>query len=186
MGADKNSSPKRELGLCPKFTTKDSHRVCQGRVVTTDLPTLETNPKQSRSESTTQKAKDLATLHSARRTVRELRADCPRGLGGPSARHRRTVRKRPQTSSTAPTITDRPWRHLRPCTTNTPHADCPRTPGEPSAKSLQQKTAGKLDRKEDAQEQATNTKNTKQPGSTRIVRGLPADCPLGANRAARA
>jgi hypothetical protein len=134
MGADKNSSPKRELGLCPKFTTKDSHRVCQGRVVTTDLPTLETNPKQSRSESTTQKAKDLATLHSARRTVRELRADCPRGLGGPSARHRRTVRKRPQTSSTAPTITDRPWRHLRPCTTNTPHADCPRTPGEPSAK----------------------------------------------------
>jgi hypothetical protein len=25
MGADKNSSPKRELGLYPKFTTKDSH-----------------------------------------------------------------------------------------------------------------------------------------------------------------
>jgi hypothetical protein len=25
MGADKNSSPKRELDLCPKFTTKDSH-----------------------------------------------------------------------------------------------------------------------------------------------------------------
>jgi hypothetical protein len=25
MGADKNSSPKGELGLCPKFTTKDSH-----------------------------------------------------------------------------------------------------------------------------------------------------------------
>jgi hypothetical protein len=25
MGADKNSSPKRELSLYPKFTTKDSH-----------------------------------------------------------------------------------------------------------------------------------------------------------------
>jgi hypothetical protein len=25
MGADKNSSPNRELGLYPKFTTKDSH-----------------------------------------------------------------------------------------------------------------------------------------------------------------
>jgi hypothetical protein len=25
MGADKNFSPKRELGLYPKFTTKDSH-----------------------------------------------------------------------------------------------------------------------------------------------------------------
>jgi hypothetical protein len=25
MGAHKNSSPKRELGTCPKFTTKDSH-----------------------------------------------------------------------------------------------------------------------------------------------------------------
>jgi hypothetical protein len=25
MGADKNSSPNRELGLCPEFTTKDSH-----------------------------------------------------------------------------------------------------------------------------------------------------------------
>jgi hypothetical protein len=25
MGADKNSSPKRELGLYPKFTTTDSH-----------------------------------------------------------------------------------------------------------------------------------------------------------------
>jgi hypothetical protein len=25
MGADKNSSPRRELSICPKFTTKDSH-----------------------------------------------------------------------------------------------------------------------------------------------------------------
>jgi hypothetical protein len=41
MGADKNSSSKRELGLCPKFTTKDSH---------TSLPRLRshngpTNPR---------------------------------------------------------------------------------------------------------------------------------------------
>jgi hypothetical protein len=37
-------------------------RVCQGRVVTTDLPTLGTNPKQSQSKSKTQGAKDLVAL----------------------------------------------------------------------------------------------------------------------------
>jgi hypothetical protein len=74
----------------PKIPT----RVCQGHVVTTDLPTLGINPKQSQSGSMTQEAKDLATLRSARRTVCELRADCPRDHGKPSARQRRTVRKR--------------------------------------------------------------------------------------------
>jgi hypothetical protein len=44
MGADTNSSPKRELGLCPKFTTKDSHTGFQGSIVTVDLPTLGATP----------------------------------------------------------------------------------------------------------------------------------------------
>jgi hypothetical protein len=60
-------------------------RVCQGRIVTTDLPTLGANPKRSRSKSETQEAKDLATLQRTRRTVRDLQADRPRGYGGPSA-----------------------------------------------------------------------------------------------------
>jgi hypothetical protein len=37
-------------------------RVCQGHVVTTDLPTLGTNSKRSQSGSTNQEAKDLAVL----------------------------------------------------------------------------------------------------------------------------
>jgi hypothetical protein len=53
-------------------------RVCQGHVVTTDLPTLGTNPNQSRSGRTTREAKDLAVLQVTRRTVRDLRADRPR------------------------------------------------------------------------------------------------------------
>jgi hypothetical protein len=44
-------------------------RVCQGHVVTTDLPTLGTNPKRSRSGSTKQEAKDLVVLRTLWRTV---------------------------------------------------------------------------------------------------------------------
>jgi hypothetical protein len=94
MGADKNSSPKRELGLCPKSTTKDSHTSLSRSVVTMDLPTVGTNPKQSQSESETQGAKDLATLRNPRRTVRDLRADRPRGYGGPSASYSGQFEKR--------------------------------------------------------------------------------------------
>jgi hypothetical protein len=93
MGADKNSSPKRELGLCPNSQPRIPTRVCQGHVVTTDLPTLGTNSKRSRSESETQEAKNLAALRTTRRTVCKHRADCLRGLGGLSAGLRRTVRK---------------------------------------------------------------------------------------------
>jgi hypothetical protein len=93
MGADKNSSPKRELGLCHKFTTKDSTRVCQGPVVTADLPTLGANPKRSQIKSVTQRAKDLAAPHWTRCTICKHRADRPRGLGGLSADTGRTVRE---------------------------------------------------------------------------------------------
>jgi hypothetical protein len=68
-------------------------RVCEGHVVTTDLPTLGTNPKQSQSESETQEAKDLDDLWSPRQTVRGDRADGPSGGGGRSAGQVRIVRK---------------------------------------------------------------------------------------------
>jgi hypothetical protein len=58
-----------------------------------DLPTLGTNSKQSQSESETQEAKDLATLRGTRWTVRDDRADGPRGMGGWAAGHGWTIRK---------------------------------------------------------------------------------------------
>jgi hypothetical protein len=71
-------------------------RVCQGHVVTTDLPTLGTNPKQTRSGNTTQEAKDLAVLRNSRRTVREAGADGPWTPSGRSATLERTVRNSQQ------------------------------------------------------------------------------------------
>jgi hypothetical protein len=62
-------------------------QVCQGHVVTTDIPTLGTNPKGSQSESTKQEAKDLAVLQQPRRTIRGHLADCPRSPSGRSATH---------------------------------------------------------------------------------------------------
>jgi hypothetical protein len=77
MGADKNSSPKRELSLDPKFTTKESHTSSPRSRSHTDVPTLRTNPKRSQSGSTNQEAKDLAVLQQSRWTVRGPEADCP-------------------------------------------------------------------------------------------------------------
>jgi hypothetical protein len=68
-------------------------RVCEGSVVTTNLPTLGANPKRSQSERETQGAKNLAAQHWTRRTVRKYRADRPRGLGGLFADTRWTVRE---------------------------------------------------------------------------------------------
>jgi hypothetical protein len=86
MGADRNSSRRSNSAFAnsqPRILT----RVCQDRVVTTDLPTLGTNPKQSQSESETQEAKNLAALQGTKRTVRGDWADGPRGTGGRSAGH---------------------------------------------------------------------------------------------------
>jgi hypothetical protein len=58
-------------------------RVCQGHVVTMDVPTLGTNPKQSGSRSTTQEAKDLATLRSATRTVEDQERPSGRWMTAP-------------------------------------------------------------------------------------------------------
>jgi hypothetical protein len=66
-------------------------RVCQGRVVTTDLPTLGTNPNSKHHGSATKEAKDIGDLRSPRWTVSGDRADGLRGSGGWSARQGRTV-----------------------------------------------------------------------------------------------
>jgi hypothetical protein len=91
MGADKNSSRRSNSAYVPNSQPRIPTRVYQGRIVTTDLPTLGTNPKQSQSKSKTKEAKDLATLRNPRKTVRETRADGPRAPGGPSATLERTV-----------------------------------------------------------------------------------------------
>jgi hypothetical protein len=85
MGADKISSPKRELGICPKFRTKDSHmslpRSCSHTGPTNHRNKPQTIPKRkhdSRSKVISCPAKALA--------------DGPGGRGGQSARTGRTVR----------------------------------------------------------------------------------------------
>jgi hypothetical protein len=93
MGADKNSSPKRELGLYPKFTTKDSHTSLP-RSRSHYGPTNPRNkPKRSQSESTNQEAKDLAALRDTRRTVRDHGADGPRPTGERSVNHNRMTKQ---------------------------------------------------------------------------------------------
>jgi hypothetical protein len=85
---------QRENKACaPNSQPRIPTRVYQGRIVTTDVPTLGANLKQSQSESKTQEAKNLAAPRGTRRTVRGDRVDGPRGTGGRSAGHRRTVRK---------------------------------------------------------------------------------------------
>jgi hypothetical protein len=91
MGADKNSSRRLNSAYAPN-SQPISTQVCQGHVVTTDLPTLGTNLKRSQNKSETPEAKDLATLRNTRRTVRKHRADRSQALGGPSAWPSRIVR----------------------------------------------------------------------------------------------
>jgi hypothetical protein len=84
---------RENSAYAPNSQPRIPTRVCQGHVVTTDLPTLGTNPKGSRSESETQEAKNIAALRSTRRTVRKHRVDHPQGQGGLSAGLRWTIRK---------------------------------------------------------------------------------------------
>jgi hypothetical protein len=94
MGADKNSSQRLNSVYAPNSQPRIPTRVCQGHVVTTDIPTLAINPKQSRSGNTTQEAKDLVVLQITTWTVRKAGADGPQGLGGQSATLGQTVQKR--------------------------------------------------------------------------------------------
>jgi hypothetical protein len=193
MGANKNFSRRSNSAYAPNSQPRIPTRVCQGRVVTTDLPTIGTNPKQYQSESKTQGGKDLTTLLSTRRTVHKHRADRPCGLGGLSAGCGGPSENNSRTTSTAPSITDRPpstrgpsallglsglsSRTVRPLL-----ADCPASPRGLSAKPCATKTHDQMDQNEGAQEHTTNKKNTRLTGSTRTVRAYQADCPPGANR----
>jgi hypothetical protein len=114
MGADKYSSPKRELGLCPKFTNKDSHtslprsRSHNGPTNPMNKPhTILKRKHDSRSKGLSSPAKP--------------QADCPRPPGGPSAWVRQTVRELRRTvRKTTP--------NLQYCTLNNgPSAMGPRT-----------------------------------------------------------
>jgi hypothetical protein len=91
MGADKNSFRGSNSVYVPNSQPRFPTRVCQGHVVTTDLPTLETNPSSKQHGSATQEEKDLGDLRSLGRTVRMDQADCARGPGGPSAGSLRTI-----------------------------------------------------------------------------------------------
>jgi hypothetical protein len=93
MGADKNSFRRMNSAYVPNSQPRVPTGVFQGRVVTTDLPTLGTNPNSKQQRSATQKAKDLGDLHSLGQTVRMGQEDRPRGPGGPSASTGRTIRK---------------------------------------------------------------------------------------------
>jgi hypothetical protein len=81
--------------------TRPMPQIHNRRVVTTNLPTLGTNLKQSQSRSTTQEAKDLVVLQITRRTVRKAGADGPQALGGQSATRGGQYEKGNKTSSTA-------------------------------------------------------------------------------------
>jgi hypothetical protein len=92
MGVDKNFSRRSNSAYAQNSQPRIPTQVCQGHVVTTNLPTLGTNPKQSQSDIKTQEAKDLAALRKPRQTVCNDMANSPRWIGGQSARPRRTVR----------------------------------------------------------------------------------------------
>jgi hypothetical protein len=91
MGADKNSSPKRELGLCPKFTTKDSHmslpRLRSHNGPTNPRNKPQTIPKRKRNS----KSKELSSSALDQADHLQAPGDRPQGLVGLSAGLRWTV-----------------------------------------------------------------------------------------------
>jgi hypothetical protein len=139
-------------------------------------------------------ARDLATLRSARLTVREAGVDGPLTPGGQSATFGRTVRD-PRADSEL-NATEPPNTHLEMRTVRTLHTNCPRaTRVARTVRDLWEddlpnpsrpKTVGQTDRKESAQEPAKNTKYTWTNFTLRTVRLLPTDGPPGTGTAARA
>jgi hypothetical protein len=85
MGADKNSSPKRELDLYPKFTATDSH---------TSLPRSRSHngPTNSRNKPQTIPKRKHEARSKGLSCPAEALADSPRPWGGRSAVTVRTVR----------------------------------------------------------------------------------------------
>jgi hypothetical protein len=183
MGADKNSSPKRELGLYPKFTTKDPH---------TSLPRSRSHygPTNPRNKPETILKRKHESRSKRLSNPAQCRADGPRAWGGQSADTGRTVR---YPRADGPFIaTERPDVHSNTRTVRTSSTDGPRATGTMRTvrdvqaygppNTYQPKTAGQPDRNKSAQEHATNTKNPRPTGSTQMVRTYQADYPPGVNR----
>jgi hypothetical protein len=170
---------RENSAYAPNSQPRIPTRVCQSRVVTTDLPTLGANPKRSQSKSKTQRSKELSSSarHQADSPVTGwmvcvVRADGPRVTDGQSEKGSRP-------SCNAPRITNSPRPVLGRSASNQCRADGPRRPGGRSAKLLSARNSWP---NEDAQEHATNTKNSRPTGSTRTVRAYQADCLPSANR----
>jgi hypothetical protein len=125
--------------------------VCQGRVVTTDLTTLGTNPNSKQHESATQEAKDLGNLWCLGQTVRGDWADGPQGHVGRSAKAARTIgEKRTVLYPTRGQSLG-----------NLYHANCARQAGGLSTNHSQLKATFLMDRTMNAHEQAKNWRNTR-------------------------
>jgi hypothetical protein len=80
MIADKNSSPKRELGLCPKFTTTDSHTSLP-KSRSHNGPTNPRNKTQTIPKQTHKARSKGLSCHAG------ALADSPRSTCGRSANH---------------------------------------------------------------------------------------------------
>jgi hypothetical protein len=134
-------------------------RVCQGHVVTTDLPTLETNPNSKQHGSASQEVKDLGNLQCLGRTVRGALVDSQQGARECPARSRRWYKNGTRTTSTAPRNIDDLYPTLGRSASNSCRADGWRAPGRRSANTLQQKATSLVDRTMNAQEQVMNWTN---------------------------
>jgi hypothetical protein len=186
MGADKNSSPKRELGLYPKFIATDSH---------TSLPRSRshngpTNPRNKPQTIPKWKHEARSKGHSC---AAGALADSLRPCGERSAITVRTVRDPRRT--VCQTRTERPNQHLDTQTVRTTSLDGARATraartvcdvrADSPPNTLRAKATGHPDRNQSAQEHATNMKNTWTNYSTRKVREHPTDGLPGTGTTAR-
>jgi hypothetical protein len=124
MGADKKSSRRMNSTYSPNSQPRIPTRVCQGRVVTTDLTTQGTNPNSKQHESATHEAKDLGNLWCLGQTVRGDWADGPQGHVGRSAKATRTTDEK-RTVCTLPADGPRVTCNTR--TVRDKRVDCPQT-----------------------------------------------------------
>jgi hypothetical protein len=143
-------------------------RVCQGHVVTSDVPTLRTIPNRSQSGSTKQEAKDLAILKQPGRTVRGHHANGPRHTADCPLNTNRTTQP-------APCHADGPYHVLGRSASNSCRAESPRRPGGRSAKHLPTKNRWPTGSKR--RRSRTREEHLGQKGSTRTVRTHHADSP---------
>jgi hypothetical protein len=183
MGADKNSSPNKELGLYPKFTTTDSHTSLP-RSRSQNRPTNPRNKPQmipKRKHET--RSKRLRRLQQPWRTVRGPGADSPRSLCRRSATHGGLSVKHKQNDPTG-TLS-------RKCSVPFPRTVCeqlmPRGQSVTSGRTVRQTPshqkplANRIETK--ALKNTRGTRRTPGPkGFTRTVRTHHTDSPRGANR----